>query len=593
MNLIDLSTLPLLGKLSSLINKALDEFTEEIKQIINNNILEYQAEEYKRNSQSKTIIHRTSPKNLSEFYQPLFLRQANAWRFSFSFDFDEPQFIPTDSISTLLNKNLKQSFITILGSAGSGKSTLIKYLFTDCIKTNFKIPIKIELRYLNDYDDSLIEYIKDKIFKINKLGENDRIIERLMSSGDFIFFLDGYDEIRSSKKSEIAKNIEELTKLFNKNYYILTSRPYSDIELLPMFHNYTVCELSNDEIIQFIQKQIPTTESEVATKMIDAIAFSENTGYRSFLSNPLLLSMFILTFQTHANIPQKMSEFYSQVFDTLYSIHDSISKLAFERERQSGLIKEQFIEILKLFSFLSFFKEKFFFPSIYIQQELNYVKQKKRIVFDNDKLISDLQVAICILNKEGTEYTFPHRSLQEYFAALYIASLEENNKCQIYQKILTYCLEDSFARRASSRTNFHNILSELDTKIVTRYIIIPFLNDFKNKIESLVAYTYIQLIHLFSNIQVFYDNFDFILNRPEINKASNKNSKWQTVALLQEIYVSSNVTSLTKQQKQQVQLSIIPFLTKYYDEVGRIITFLENQLKEDNKADQEIIALIP
>lgn len=79
---------------------------------------------------------------------------------------------------------------------------------------------------------------------------------------------------------------------------------------------------------------------------------------------------------------------------TLYnSTHDSISKLAFERERQSGLIKEQFIEVLKLFSFLSFFKEKFVFSGVYLNEELNYVKEKKHIEFDVDKLISDLQIA--------------------------------------------------------------------------------------------------------------------------------------------------------------------------------------------------------
>ena len=58
-----------------------------------------------------------------------------------------------------------------------------------------------------------------------------------------------------------------------------------------------------------------------------------------------------------------------------------------------------------------------------------YAHRSGNIFFDNDKFINDLQVAIGVLNKEGTDYTFPHRSLQEYFAAIYIASLnDENNK---------------------------------------------------------------------------------------------------------------------------------------------------------------------
>ena len=177
MSIKELATSILGKQLLSLTGNMLDNFAEEIKQTVNNNILEYQIEEYKRNSFSKTIIHRTAPQKLSDFYQPLFIRKVNYWGYH-QYGYD--QRIATDSIEKLFSE-LKtqykaQQFITILGSAGSGKSTLIKSLFVNCIDSNFKIPIKVELRYLNDYEGSLISYIKEKIFKINKLAENDRII---------------------------------------------------------------------------------------------------------------------------------------------------------------------------------------------------------------------------------------------------------------------------------------------------------------------------------------------------------------------------------------------------------------------------------
>ena len=59
----------------------------------------------------------------------------------------------------------KNSKITIIGSAGSGKSTIVKYLFLNCIEEKDYIPIKIELRYLNEFDGSLEDYIKERIFK--------------------------------------------------------------------------------------------------------------------------------------------------------------------------------------------------------------------------------------------------------------------------------------------------------------------------------------------------------------------------------------------------------------------------------------------
>ena len=291
-----------------------------------------------------------------------------------------------------------------------------------------------------------------------------------MKSGDFVFFLDGYDEITSLKKEKLTKEIDDLVKLYNKNYYLLTSRPYTEIDLLPLFHNFEVCELSDEDINQFIAKQIPAGEKELQEKIIEAINSPENSAYKTFLSNPLLLSMFILTFQSYSSIPQKRSAFYSQVFDALFSVHDSMSKLAFVREKQSGLSKEQIIEVLELFSFISYFEQKFIFTNLYLNEKLDVIKEKKKsIEFINQKLISDLQVAIGIINQDGTEYTFPHRSLQEYFTATYIASLRSiENKKIVYKKIVKSLMKDQ-GFGMNSKDNFHLLLSELDEDGVIKY----------------------------------------------------------------------------------------------------------------------------
>ncbi|WPR72451.1 NACHT domain-containing protein [Flavobacterium sp. NG2] len=381
------------GQLTKLFTNITKDFTEEIKHTISNNILEYQVEEYNRNSISKTLLHRVEPKRLKEFYQPLFIRKCGKTKRNgiinehrlYSGIRNESR-IATNSIAKLFEKN---QFVTLIGNAGSGKSTIVKYLFLNSIDSDYKIPIKVELRYLNDHNGSLIDFIKEKIFKLNRLSSGDNIIERLMKSGDFVFFLDGYDEITSTKKEKLTKEIDDLVKLYNKNNYLLTSRPYTEIDLLPLFHNFEVCELSDEDINQFIAKQIPSQEKELQEKIIEAINSPENSAYKTFLSNPLLLSMFILTFQSYSSIPQKRSAFYSQVFDALFSVHDSMSKLAFVREKQSGLSKEQIIEVLELFSFISYFEQKFIFTNHYLNEKLDLIKDKKKSIdFINHKLIN-------------------------------------------------------------------------------------------------------------------------------------------------------------------------------------------------------------
>jgi len=428
------------------------------------------------------------------------------------------------------------------------------------------------------------------------LTNNDRIIQRLLNSGDFVFFLDGYDEITSIKKEKVTKEIDDLVKLYNKNYYLLTSRPYTEIDLLPLFHNFVVCELSDEDINQFIKKQIPIEEKELSDKIIEAVNSQENFSYKSFLSNPLLLSMFILTFQSYSSIPQKRSEFYSQVFDALFSVHDSMSKLAFVREKQCGLSKEQIIEVLKLFSFLSYFEEKFVFNGTYMDEKFKIIKEKKKhISFDNTKLTIDLQVAIGILNKEGTDYTFPHRSLQEYFAALYISSLSDDHKKVIYTKILDTLTEREGGLRIESRANFYLLLSELDEKSVIKHAIVPFLDhyvtsaNFDNESFELV-------INDFGNLMSIFDAFSYILKNNELNNAHEKfNEKFRFYLGLRKTKnttheITDKITTLARQKLAEKDIK--PFLKKYLADVEQKSIELSKYLIAENKSDQDIISMI-
>lgn len=153
--LLDMNELinKLLGeKLSSIIGKNIDKAIENIEFVMNNNILEYLSEECNRNIQIKTLLHRAYPVSLFDIYQPLYIVPSQYWKR----DTSESK-ISTSSIQELFKKH---QYITLKGTAGSGKSTIVKYLFVNAIQTKFKIPIKIELRYLNDYKGNIISFIQ-------------------------------------------------------------------------------------------------------------------------------------------------------------------------------------------------------------------------------------------------------------------------------------------------------------------------------------------------------------------------------------------------------------------------------------------------
>jgi hypothetical protein len=140
-----------------------------------------------------------------------------------------------------------------------------------------------------------------------------------------------------------------------------------------------------------------------------------------------------------------------------------------------------------LFSFISYFEEKFLFQPDYLEGKLSFIKSKKKTFeFDNQKVIEDLQVAIGILNKEGIDYTFPHRSLQEFFAANYISGLSDKNKLVIFKKIKE-SIEDRWFYLIDNH-HFLTLLGEQDYNSILNLLVLPLLkNEFEKAAKTKIT----------------------------------------------------------------------------------------------------------
>jgi energy-coupling factor transporter ATP-binding protein EcfA2 len=366
--------------------------------------------------------------------------------------------------------------ILLIGSAGSGKSTLLRHIFLDFIKNKEKIPVLIELRSLNEYDGKLEDVIKEKVLS-TKAKPSEYTFKRALDKGAFLFLFDGYDEIFSSKKEKIKLQIEEFVDANPENWFLITTRPGSGIESFSRFHNFQVMSLSELEVQEFVEKNVENSERK--TRIITTIQDPKNKSYRDYLGNPLLLSMFILAFENHPEIPRRKSAFYRNVFDTLYSKHDGITKNSFPREKLSKLEQNDFERILSAFSFLTIISGKYAFTEELLSSQLNKVKKATNINSDVKKIIYDLQTSISILILDGFEYHFPHRSMQEYFTALFISNLPSEKKGQAYQN-LSVRLKSS----TDSGSNLWQLLEELDSSSFKLHFLLPSLRSMNKHLEK-------------------------------------------------------------------------------------------------------------
>jgi len=439
---------------------------DEVKQFFNRGLKRYLEKQKEKYSYIKTLLKGNSPVYLYEIYYHLKL-------------ISDGKILETKSISELFKHS---NYVTIIGDAGSGKSTLVKHLFLNSISEKVGVPVLVELRYLNDYDNSFESYIYEKIFE-NKLSQNSNILDRLLSEGKFVFFLDGFDELNADVKHKVILSLTNFISIYDKNRFILTTRPYSDIEHLQLFHNFFVRPLSKieGEIEGFIHKQLQS-ETELALKIVKSVESNKSVYIESFLTNPLLLSLYILTFQSDSSVPSAKSVFYRRVINVLFSEHDSKTKLGYPREKRTRLNQQQFEEILKSFCFIAFFEGEFSWTFDYINEKLNIIKQKLNTSsFDNNDFICDLKLALALWVDDNGILSFAHRSLQEYFAALSIKHLSLSQNKRIYEKIIN---RFSGIRRLNEVENFLSLCEEMDVINFKKFYALPLLKELKSMLDN-------------------------------------------------------------------------------------------------------------
>lgn len=460
---------PLAQKVTDVLVKICKDFKADVRQQLRDDINSYIGNFVNKFSKIKTFLYSDQRKDFYEVYFPLYLCHP-AHR-------DKRILVPDNPDNLFAHNN----YVTILGHAGCGKTMILRHLFLSACNKSAKIPLVVELRKLKDFDGSFADYISDKVFHF-KITQNSNIAQRMLKSGEFIFLLDGYDEIAFAQKDKITHELEDFVDQYPDNYYFLTSRPGSGAETLERFDNLHVCGLTEKQVMAFIDKQFDTADEEdkeLAAKIKVVLAESNNNPYIRYMSSPLLLSMFILTYNEHPELPRRKSSFYYNVFDTLHSKHDAKSKAGgYQHEKKSKLSQDDIKRVLEAFCFISYMQSTYEFSEEYLYGTLSKILKLLKIDCNAENLIYDLNVAVSLLVQDGTSYVFPHRSLQEYFAASYIANSREESKRKIYA--------DNFVKSDRSEgTNFWELCEELDQSCFTQYFLIPKLNDFIRDLTEL------------------------------------------------------------------------------------------------------------
>lgn len=414
-------------------------------------------------SKTKTLLYRDTPVNIYDFYECISLSK------------DRKITIDTQEINNILNEGNK---ILITGLGGVGKTILMKHLFLNSIKTTDLIPVLIELRRINgkitgDFD--LKKYIIDTLKEYN-LDLSEKYYNYTFSEGHYIFLFDGYDEVEDKLKNTIKEEIMKFSFKYNKNYFIVSSRPSSEFISWENFLELKSLHLNKEQAVSMIKKlKYDVRVKESFCKDLENGLFE---NYYTFASIPLLLIIMLLTYEATATIPNKLNEFYEQAFSVLFNKHDATKGL-YAREIRSKLGYESFKKAFSYFCFRTYFEAKYSFNHSEISFFITKINDKKLEIpeIKSRDFLYDLMYSVCMILEDGLEYKFIHRSFQEYFAAIYVRNLNDEKQKNFFKNYLNKGV-------GNNDTSFYQILYELQKERFILNILEPFINEVEENINK-------------------------------------------------------------------------------------------------------------
>ena len=116
----------------------------------------------------------------------------------------------------------KSNYITIVGPAGSGKTTLTKYIFLQCIREKYKTPIIITFRSLERKTGEQKKVtLRESIVKTISASDNDIcFVDKCLKRGEFLVILDGFDEKADDQFDGHQEDIFDCLFEYPENNYI-------------------------------------------------------------------------------------------------------------------------------------------------------------------------------------------------------------------------------------------------------------------------------------------------------------------------------------------------------------------------------------
>ncbi len=208
-----------------------------------------------------------------------------------------------ESLVSLIRKN-DNCKIKIIGNAGMGKTTTLKYLaYTDILESKGRTPIFLELREVSMVENNILEMIGNK----NHLNCKEEMVKKILENGYINLYIDGINELYDTDlKKNVVNQINSIITTYPKTKVILTDRESNKITVTDNVLTYIIEQLDDNKIKEFIKNNTngDTELSNKVQKLVDS-----NDSIKNMVRIPFRLYKLITIMLRGKDIPKTVEEF--------------------------------------------------------------------------------------------------------------------------------------------------------------------------------------------------------------------------------------------------------------------------------------------
>lgn len=329
----------------------------------------------------------------------------------------------------------KKQYLLVLGGPGAGKSTFLRKLGLEALRTfhyeqtayhHRNIPVLLELKRFEADEINIIELIAEE-FSHCGFPAPLEFVQQALKQGKLLIVLDGLDEVPTKNLDNVICAIQDFVDQYDQNRFVASCRTAAYHGGFTRFSDVGMADFDNEQINQFISNWFSSEqdmERATSKKCWEILQEPQNKAAKELAHTPLLLTFLCLVYDRSQRFPTNRSSLYQRALRIL--LEEWAAEKRIDRDEiYEGLSIELEESLLSEIAYAGFAADQLFFSrkeltvqiKEFLASNLNVPK-----TLDGEAVLQAIEVQQGILVERAEDaYSFSHLTLQEYLTAQCLA----------------------------------------------------------------------------------------------------------------------------------------------------------------------------